>query len=296
MSIRIGSFHGTVLRVHILFPLLALVYTAGGQLAALSAGLTALLLHEAGHYFAALRLSLPVSQIELTPFGGAMQISLSDGLRGRKGFLLAAAGIAANLLTALPAAVFLFRGGASPWIAAFLASSLALAAVNLLPVLPLDGGRMLLSLFSVRWPRSAVFSRLLQAGRALAMLMMIASLISAARGFFRPFGMVMGCYLLYASGLEGRGGTARYIASLVSHRSRLEKNGVLTVQCLCAAPELPLSMLLAQLQPDAYHLVALMDANACRIERIIDEDHLFSAAMADPQALLGQLDGVSLAK
>ena len=66
---KLCTVYGTTLRMHPLFPLLLLLYLLGGQGTMIAAYLLALLLHEAGHCWAARRVGLTVSEIELTPFG-----------------------------------------------------------------------------------------------------------------------------------------------------------------------------------------------------------------------------------
>ena len=285
---KLCTVYSTTLRMHPLFPLLLLLYLLGGQGTMIAAYLLALLLHEAGHCWAARRVGLTVSEIELTPFGGTMQIALSDGVTGRKGFFLAAAGIAVNLICAL-ACIFLLRGAPSPFITWFMAANITMLAVNLLPALPLDGGRMLLALLSVRFNRAKVFRALLALGRALAGALMLYCLYDALRGRFHPGSVFLSCYLLYAAALEEKHGTARYLSALFSRRFKLESGTAVPVQHLCAHKSLPLFQLLPQLQPGAYHMVSVTDDDGCAVLFILREDQLYRAVLDDPCAPLEHL-------
>lgn len=285
---KICTIHGVAVRVHPLFPLILLLYILAGQTPIIAAGVLTLLLHEAGHLFVARRLSLPVSEIELTPFGGILQIPLGEGLCGWPAFRLAAAGIAVNLLCLL--FCFLpFRVHLSPFLIYFASANATMLLVNLLPVLPLDGGRMLLAILSTRFKRSSVFRVLLQLGRLLAGCMLLYGLMLALKGFFRPFWAVCACYLLYAAALEERVGSARYLSALFSRRLRLAYGQALPVQYICAAGTLPLSMLLPQLNPRAYHIVVAVDSDTSEIQGMIDENTLYDAVTQTPGATIGQL-------
>lgn len=111
------------------------------------AAMAALFVHELSHYLVSVMLGERMDRVELTPFGGVMTYepgkSPSKGLRG---IAVSAAGPAGNYLfiAALSAAA---RQGIPD---AQLARQMILAnttmlVINLLPALPLDGGRILFS-------------------------------------------------------------------------------------------------------------------------------------------------------
>ncbi len=104
------------------------------------------LVHELAHTVAALRFKLPVRRIQLQFFGGVSEIEKEAETPGRE-FVLAFVG---PLLSLLLAGLFYLamqpvRPGTVPGVllAGLMISNLIVAAFNLLPGLPLDGGRML---------------------------------------------------------------------------------------------------------------------------------------------------------
>ncbi|MFE4254014.1 site-2 protease family protein [Streptomyces sp. NPDC056910] len=104
------------------------------------------LVHELAHTVAALRFKLPVRRIQLQFFGGVSEIEKESESPGRE-FVLAFVG---PLLSLVLAGVFYLgmlavEPGTVPGVllAGLMISNLIVAAFNLLPGLPLDGGRML---------------------------------------------------------------------------------------------------------------------------------------------------------
>jgi Zn-dependent protease/CBS domain-containing protein len=104
------------------------------------------LVHELAHTVAALRFKLPVRRIQLQFFGGVSEIEKESESPGRE-FVLAFVG---PLLSLVLAAVFYgamqaVEPGTVPGVllAGLMISNLIVAIFNLLPGLPLDGGRML---------------------------------------------------------------------------------------------------------------------------------------------------------
>ncbi|MFF7311946.1 site-2 protease family protein [Streptomyces sp. NPDC008137] len=104
------------------------------------------LVHELAHTVAALRFKLPVRRIQLQFFGGVSEIEKEAETPGRE-FWLAFVGPLLSLALAgvFYAAMQTVDPGTVPGVllAGLMISNLIVAAFNLLPGLPLDGGRML---------------------------------------------------------------------------------------------------------------------------------------------------------
>ncbi|MER7180288.1 site-2 protease family protein [Streptomyces hyaluromycini] len=104
------------------------------------------LVHELAHTVAALRFKLPVRRIQLQFFGGVSEIEKEAETPGRE-FVLAFVGPLLSLV--LSGLFYLAMQPVEPGtvagvlLAGLMVSNLIVAAFNLLPGLPLDGGRML---------------------------------------------------------------------------------------------------------------------------------------------------------
>ncbi|MFE9705625.1 site-2 protease family protein [Streptomyces sp. NPDC005930] len=104
------------------------------------------LVHELAHTVAALRFKLPVRRIQLQFFGGVSEIEKEAETPGRE-FVLAFVGPLLSLVLSgvFYAALLPVQADSVPGVllAGLMVSNLLVAAFNLLPGLPLDGGRML---------------------------------------------------------------------------------------------------------------------------------------------------------
>jgi len=149
-SWRLGRMFGFPVEINLSFLLLlALVFVAyGGLPGVLIVGLAfgSVLLHELGHALVARRLGVHVSGIELSFFGGAAKMvqmprsadhEIAIAAAGPAvSLMLGGAGLGLGMLLHVP----LF--GMIGWI------NLVLAAFNLIPALPMDGGRILRALLA----------------------------------------------------------------------------------------------------------------------------------------------------
>ncbi|WP_431045250.1 site-2 protease family protein [Streptomyces sp. P1-3] len=146
------------------------------------------LVHELAHTVAALRYKLPVRRIQLQFFGGVSEIEKESETPGRE-FVLAFVG---PLLSLILSGVFYLamqlvepRTVPGVLLAGLMISNLIVAVFNLLPGLPLDGGRMLRA---VVWkisgkPMTGTVAAA-WTGRALAVTVLIGlPLLSQAGGF-----------------------------------------------------------------------------------------------------------------
>lgn len=188
-SVRLGTVAGIDIRVHasflLLFGLVALASTTpeGPGVVAGLAWLVALfacvVFHELAHSLVAQHHGITVTEIDLLPIGGVSQMArLPDDPKVE--LRIAAAGPAASAALALVFALVALATGAALWppdlyrgeILARLAwVNLMLAAFNLLPALPLDGGRVFRALLEQHSDRRRATEVAARVARVLALVM-----------------------------------------------------------------------------------------------------------------------------
>jgi len=160
---------------------------AGGAAALLVLG--SLALHEAGHWVVARRAGLPVTRLALSLVGGALELDSAPRTAATE-FRIALGGPLASLLTALVAAaahVALVESSVDPLAASVAAvvavANLAVAVLNLLPGLPLDGGRVLkAAVWGVTGDETRATRVAAGAGRALAVALIGLAIVASASG------------------------------------------------------------------------------------------------------------------
>lgn len=96
-------------------------------------------LHEAGHVMTAKKLKIEVYEVELFPYGGVARMEELSKLGGAAEAVVSAAGPAVSLVLAL---LCHFLKSCSELFEFAFSINLIICAFNLLPILPLDGGKI----------------------------------------------------------------------------------------------------------------------------------------------------------
>ena len=275
----LGTIWGIRLRLNPLFLLFFALWFFTGM--AVEAGIlcAVVLIHELAHALVARRWQLRVREIELYPFGGVARIDEQLELEPHVERRLALAGPAANLALAGAGIVLLNRTAMDEKLLLFfLQSNLVLACFNLLPALPLDGGRILRSylapLADFRWATE-------QAARAGQFLAVLLCAWGAVSWFYRPVNpslILVGVFLYLAAGRERRQAIYTFLRSLGVKERELFRRGGLHGEYLVVLEETSLLDIFRLFAPQRYHFIRVLDRSQ-RLRGELTEKALVKAAM-----------------
>lgn len=195
------TLKGIRIRIRFLSPIVFLLMIAFSGPSSVLPPLAALSVHELAHILAAFLLRAKIDEIELMPFGAAMRLYELWQISPVKLMLIALSGPAANLILSGFLSLFLFFcPQLAPEITPFLYSGLLIALVNLIPALPLDGGRFLSALLALKMKRTSAVRIGILFGRIFGVFLIISSVFAFIRTRSLPLTPILASVYLFASG------------------------------------------------------------------------------------------------
>lgn len=257
---RLGRILGVDIYLNPFFlALLALFFVAG----VLDRGLVAfgvVLVHEMAHALVARHLGITANEVELLPFGGVARTGTELQVDPVRETYTALAGPASNLAMFTLAVALknygLWHSDLGPF---FLQCNLLIAAFNLLPALPLDGGRVYRSYLASRIGITPATYRTAVLGQVFAVLIVLISVPGiwwGACGLDIP---VTAFFLFYAATRERSAAPYLFVQLLIRKQQELRREGVLPVKQLVATENIPLGQLIQPFLPRRFHLVTVLD-------------------------------------
>lgn len=259
---RIGRLAGVEVHLNNAFlALLGLFFVAGVLVKGLIA-FAVVLLHELAHVAAARRFGVYVQDVELLPFGGVSRMGSEVVFDPSKEVGVAFAGPAANLLlTGLVITLNNYGLWDNELGRFFLQSNLMIAAFNLLPALPLDGGRIFRAYLARRVGFKQATYQASWWGQFWGVVIVLcgtAGLVMGISGLDIP---VTGIFLFYAATREKSLASFHFIRHLAQKKKELAKAGVLPGEPLVSFETVRMGELIKSFVPQRFHVIMLLDEN-----------------------------------
>jgi len=275
--LRLGCLWGVSVHLNPWFlGLLGLYFVAG----LLDRGLVAfglVLCHELAHVAAARTLGCPAYEVELLPFGGVVRMGTEVFLEPGREIRVALAGPAANLaLFGLGLGLYahgLWEGQLHSF---FLQTNLLLLGFNLLPALPLDGGRMARAWLATRRGYLRASLWLTRSGQVGGLLMVAGGVAGFVCGRNGLDIMITGLFLAYAATRERAQVPYLYVRYLAAKNREVLAGKVLRASTLAVLENVPLRRLAAHLRPGTFCLVWVLSPDL-ELRGIVSEGRVVEA-------------------
>ncbi len=255
-------------------------WVATGYLYEACIALVSLALHEVAHLLVLAGFEVGVRAFEVHPFGALIRYEgPAEGL-GYIDALVAAAGpLQSFLLAAIGQYIAPLEFVAAGRMEFFIQVNLLLACFNLLPVWPLDGGRIVRGWLAPRVGDGQAVRRLAVGGQVLGIglaLTAVGGSIASGKPLWVP--AMAGIFLWRAARRDRYAGQATILRTVNKGRRAL-RGGIGPAAQLIAKEDARLGQILRRLRQDRYHLVLVIDGNGDRAGDLT-EDQLASAVLA----------------
>lgn len=228
--------------------------------------------HELAHILCAHSLGIKISHITLLPFGLTAKLSTAYIKNSEKEFIIAFSGPFTNIIL-FWISVLLNTYLKSTYLAFFADVNLSMALLNLIPALPLDGGRMLKAVLTLRLGCIRAYRLLLKLSKPV----IVTLLASAAFLFFLSsfnFSLILiSAFLLQNLSTEQKTLSHITLREILENTSKLKNRSAFPTKTFCVSESAPASLLLRYLSYDYFCIINVVDEN-CRITRTFTETHI----------------------
>jgi len=257
---KIGTLFGVDIIINKLLIVLLVIASFYGYLETLSLLFFIIFVHDFCHTLAARVFNLKVKEIELMPFGGVARIESLFGLNPGAEIFIAAAGPLSNIIMSM-IAVFLhsYYNVQISNFSLFVEYNLMLAGFNLLPALPLDGGRMLRAILSkaVGIKKGTLIA--VNMGKALAIIISLWGIYGIYRGVFNPTAFTISAFMMYSAIKEQRFATYIFLRDITYKKDSLLKKGAMPIRQLAVRASSPLKEIIDKFNPNRYHIIIVLE-------------------------------------
>jgi stage IV sporulation protein FB len=271
-----------------LYLLLLAWWVASGQFGHVTLALVALACHELAHLFVLAGFDVPVEAFELHPFGALIRYQSPPAGLGNIDAVVAAAGPLQSFLLATAAfyvrQVSLF---APEKVELFIHLNLFLACFNLIPVWPLDGGRIARAWLAPRIGDGHAVRVLARAGvwlGAAMLLLALAATLALRQAVWVPG--ALGLFLWRAARADASAGQQAILRSVSRKQLR---GGAGPVAWLVARDAAPASDVVRRMRADRYHLVQIVDRSGNAIGQLTEEEFALALLACGLAATAGEL-------
>ncbi len=286
MKLNIGETEIRISSTIMIMPVLMLI---AGLFAEYTVIFFSMLLHELSHIAAACLCGIKtdVFSVSVMGFSAAIQI----GSCSRKGLLfIYSAGPVFNLLVYFVALILeQMLPGDHYIIKLFSVPNLLLGLFNLLPVLPLDGGKLMLELLSGAIGAKAAGRTVRRLAWSISSSMILVGFYQICRTTFNASLIIIGLYIMIALKASRLESGLMSIREIIYRRSRLIRRGIYPARDLVAMKDTLLREALKCMDFDRFHIVYVLDDDLHMIGTYTENEIIDALTVHSDEITFGQL-------
>ena len=245
-------------------------------------------LNECAHVIVAKMCKVPIDGVEVLPFGITMRVRDECIVKPYDEIKISLAGPVCNFLTAF-FTYGLWWGVYRDYI---ITSSMAMGIFNLLPALPLDGGRILRAVLVKRLGHIRATTVAFKVTRVTALLIAIAGLyIVYATGFNFSF-LLIGGFLLANLTEERKRANIIIMKDILYSRKKLAKQGTVRADILVADVNEKAFSVIENLSYDRYYMVNVINSRMDVLKVVTETEIIEKTATYGMNTTLKKIVGI----
>ena len=241
----------------------------------------ALIPHEFGHIFGTYLTKHKISSVELMPFGAAIKMKSQHNLNEDE-FFLAFCGPAASIIAATLVAGLITFFGELQFLSPFINASVLLCVLNLIPALPLDGGRMLRGILCKKLKPSSANRICAIIGIFLSIALLSFDIYALKNGVFNPSMFILAVFIFSGAVGELKNKAYSSVMASYSRSSALKEKGSLKLNTVAMHEDESAADALKKV--NGATLIAIVD-DALHLKGTVTEGDLLNAMINKKQGI-----------
>ncbi|WP_136608257.1 M50 family metallopeptidase [Paenibacillus dokdonensis] len=278
------NIRGIKLSLHPFFVILMLFSVITGHFLELIVLFSIVFIHELGHMTAALLFGVRIRSVQLLPFGGVVEMEDHGQLTAWKEIGIALAGPFQNVL--MIGAALLLREiipGDGAFLNYVIYGNAMIALFNLLPVLPLDGGKVVHAAASLLFPYhpTLLWSSRISVACSMGVVFFSVLPFLQGEGRIQLNLLLIGIFLLYSNWIDYRHVPYRFSRFLMNRENRFgsEARARVLEQPIIVDQAKHLDSILRLFKRENYHVIYVINKQGSLIA-MLPEQRLISAYFA----------------
>ncbi|HHV72445.1 MAG TPA: peptidase M50 [Clostridia bacterium] len=276
---KVGKLFGVQLIINPYFLILIFLFSIIGLLPQALILFGVVILHELAHVLVAIGSGLNIKSVELLPFGGVARVEGLLGTNPEVEIKVALAGPINNLiLIGLAYAFYRYNIWQEELTFFFIRCNFIMALFNLIPALPLDGGRIYRAKLSARMGFRRATELAANLGKLIGIILGIIGMVGFYFSYFNIIIIIIAFFLYQAAKKEKGMAAYIFLRYLTRKKEELHLKGVLVGEQLVAEPSTTLNEVLRLIVPQKYCTLLVLD-NQSNIMGVLTEGILIDALL-----------------
>ncbi len=225
--------------------------------------------HEGGHLFACSGERVEIRLIRLEPFGISFVLKEEFFKNANSEIKVSFAGPFVNFILSL---IFLFFGKKGEFL---VLSNLFMGLFNLIPCLPLDGGRVLKAVLCEKYGYLRGYKTTLFISRIISVLLVVLGVYLVVETHFNFSLIIIGGFLFFSLFGEKNHSTKYILKEMSEYKEKHRRSEKMAVKHVVISKDLPVRKILDTLSFSGYHIFTVIEEG--KISKTFTEGELFEA-------------------